>query len=81
MKKFTALLILSLLSLSAFIMTGCDEETAVDRAENAIESAQSAIGEAVDTKASQMADAAVGDMEIPEVYGETELPDIDELTE
>lgn len=63
-------------------LTACEGgETSVDRAESALESAQNAIGEAADTKASQLAEAAVGDMEISMGNAETELPDINELKE
>lgn len=63
-------------------LTACGGgETSVDRAESALESAQNAIGEAADTKASQLAEAAVGDMEISMGNAETELPDINELKE
>ena len=76
MKRLAALLI------SALLMTGltaCGGETSVDRAQKTLESAQNAVGEAAETKASQLAEAAVGDMEIPDMNGGTELPDVDEL--
>lgn len=61
-------------------LTACGGgETSVDRAEKALESAQNAIGEAADSKASQLADAAVEDMDIPDVNAQTELPDVAEL--
>ncbi|WP_432651795.1 hypothetical protein [Huintestinicola sp.] len=77
MKKLTAFIALAAVMT---LLTACGGgETSVDRAESALESAQNAIGEAADSKASQLAEAAVGDMEIPDENGETELPDVDEL--
>lgn len=74
MKK---LIIFSALA-AAMAFTACGgDETYVDKAQNALESAQNAVGEAVDTKASQLVDAAI---DIPDAE-ETELPDIDSLTE
>ena len=78
MKKLIAFMALAAVMTS---LTACGGDTSVERAEKALESAQDAIGEAVDTKASQLVDAAIGDMEIPDGNGETELPDINELTE
>lgn len=78
MKK---LMIAAALTAAAAVFSACGGETSVDKAQNALESAQNAIGEAADTKASQLADAAVGDMDIPDMNGETELPDLDSLTE
>ena len=69
---------------SAAVLTGltaCGGDTSVDRAQKTLESAQDAVGEAIDTKASQMAEAAMVDMEVPDINGGTELPDINELTE
>lgn len=72
MKK---LMIFASLAAAMAVFSACGgDETYVDKAQNAV-------GEAADTKASQLADAAVGDMDIPDMNGETELPDIDSLTE
>lgn len=72
MKK---LMIFTSLAAAMAVFSACGgDETYVDKAQNAV-------GEAADTKASQLADAAVGDMDIPDMNGETELPDIDSLTE
>ena len=74
--------IITFIALAAVMtaLTACGGgETSVDRAEIALESAQNAIGEAADTKASQLAEAAVGDLEIPEGNAETELPDINDM--
>ncbi|MBP0957734.1 MAG: hypothetical protein J5997_10260 [Oscillospiraceae bacterium] len=77
MKKIFAFMALAAVMTS---LTACGGgETSVDRAEKALESAQNAIGEAADTKASQLADAAVGNIEISDGNRETELPDVDEL--
>lgn len=76
MKK---LMIFAALAAAMSVFSACGGETSVDKAQNALESAQNAIGEAADTKASQLADAALGDMEISEGNAETELPDIDKL--
>ena len=78
MKKLKALIAAAALMT---VLTACGGETSVDKAQKTLESAQNAIGEAADTKASQLADAAVGDMEIPDINGGTELPDVNELTE
>ena len=78
MKK---IIIAAVLTAAMAVFSACGGETSVDKAQNALESAQNAIGEAADTKASQLADAAVGDMDIPDMNGETELPDLDSLTE
>lgn len=76
MKKLIAMIALAAVMST---ITACGGETSVDKAQNALHSAQDAIGEAADTKASQLADAAVGNMEIPDGNGETELPDVSEL--
>ena len=77
MKKLIAFMALAAVMTA---LTACGGgETSVDRAESALESAQNAIGEAADTKASQLAEAAVGGMEISDGNAETELPDVDEL--
>lgn len=79
MKK---VMIFASLAAAMAVFSACGgDETYVDKAQNALESAQNAVGEAADTKASQLADAAVGDMDIPDMNGGTELPDIDSLTE
>ena len=77
MKKLIAFMALAAVMA---VLTACGGgETSVDRAEKALESAQNAIDEAADTKASQLAEAAVGGMEIPDGNGETERPDVDQL--
>lgn len=78
MKKLTMFFALSLLMTG---LTACGGDTSVERAQKTLESAQDAVGEAIDTKASQMAEAAMVDMEVPDINGGTELPDINELTE
>ncbi|MCI7767246.1 MAG: hypothetical protein MSJ26_04595 [Oscillospiraceae bacterium] len=69
------------LALIMTALTACSGDTSVDRAQKTLESAQNVVGEAIDTKSSQMAEAALDGVEIPDINGGTELPDIDELTE
>ncbi len=78
MKK---LIMLAALSAVMVVFSACDGESAADKAQNALEDAQNAVGEAMDSKASQLEGAVEANMDIPDVYGETELPDIDSLTE
>ena len=40
----------------------------------ALESAQNAAGDAIESKAADYVDGAVGNMEVPDIGGETELP-------
>lgn len=65
-------MIISALS-AAMAFTACGGEI-TEKANGALESAQNAAGDAIESKAADYVDGAVGNMEVPDIGGETELP-------
>lgn len=66
-------IIIATVLAAAMALTGCSGEI-TEKANGALESAQNAAGDAIESKAADYVDGAVGNMEIPDIGGETELP-------
>lgn len=66
-------IIIAAVLTAAMALTGCSGEI-TEKANGALESAQNAAEDAIESKAADYVDGAVGNMEVPDIGGETELP-------
>lgn len=66
-------IIIAAVLAAAMALTGYGGEI-TEKANGVLESAQNAAGDAIESKAADYVDGAVGNMEVPDIGGETELP-------